>query len=161
MNLNRRANDSSMQKGQGMAEYALVIILVAFASIVILTVLSGDAGEMFASIACTVRGDEDCDIGGTCSGEQLVFSDPNAAFGCLTETSFVLAVDTTCANAQLSLTSYGNLAYDTNLELYGIFVNPASGGECIGRSAGGLAPLGTYTVVSTHPDGNTKTHTIP
>lgn len=43
-----------MQRGQGLVEYALVLVLVAIVVIAILTVLGPQVGEVFFKVQCTL-----------------------------------------------------------------------------------------------------------
>ena len=42
------------EEGQGLVEYALIILLVAIAAVAILTTLGGDVGNVFTSISTTL-----------------------------------------------------------------------------------------------------------
>jgi pilus assembly protein Flp/PilA len=44
------------EEGQGLVEYALIILLVAIAVVGLLTALGGDIGNTFSSISSTLSG---------------------------------------------------------------------------------------------------------
>jgi len=43
------------EEGQGLVEYALIIVLVAIAVITLLTTLGGDIGNVFSNISSTLQ----------------------------------------------------------------------------------------------------------
>ena len=44
------------EEGQGLVEYALIILLVAIAAVAILTTLGGDVSDVFTNISDTLTG---------------------------------------------------------------------------------------------------------
>jgi len=52
----RSMADPGSEEGQGMIEYALILVLIAVAVIVVLTTLGGQVKNVFASISCGIGG---------------------------------------------------------------------------------------------------------
>jgi pilus assembly protein Flp/PilA len=48
--LNGRAAEPALEEGQGLVEYALILLLVAIVVIAILTLLGPQLGEMFSAV---------------------------------------------------------------------------------------------------------------
>jgi pilus assembly protein Flp/PilA len=46
----------SAEEGQGLVEYALIIVLIAIALIAVLTLLAGGVGSTFSSISSSLTG---------------------------------------------------------------------------------------------------------
>ncbi len=65
-----------MQKGQGLVEYALVLVLVAVVVIAILTMLGPRVGLIFFNVNCTLDGGTVVEVIPGYSNEHGCYSDP-------------------------------------------------------------------------------------
>ena len=129
------------ESGQAMAEYALILALVAIVSVVILALLGRGTKGVFSKITCTF--DSSASICG-CTNEQLTASSgfPNGCSG----TTLVVTVSSSCSGTRLTVN--GNTA--------------TSPGSFTWNNAPVCAsPPGatTFTVTSTQPDGTIKNYT--
>lgn len=73
------------QSGQGLVEYALILVLVAVVSIIILAALGPSVGNIFSSVRCSLNSS-----GGGCStgnGSLNVTWNPPASYGVGTATA--------------------------------------------------------------------------
>ncbi len=47
-----------LERGQGLVEYALILVLVAVVVIAVLTLLGPQVGDVFSQISCALQGGE-------------------------------------------------------------------------------------------------------
>lgn len=62
---------NAVEDGQGFIEYALILLIVSIASIILLIILGGQVGGIYEDIACTVNSQRDCSC---TAGETISFT---------------------------------------------------------------------------------------
>jgi len=132
------AKGKRLNQGQGLAEYSLIIALVAVVCVVILAALGRGTKSTIQKVTCTVGStDPQC----SCVNEKLSVSStfPNGCSG----TTLVVTINSTCSGTTLTVNG----------------VNQANPGSFSWANApvctGGAT---TVTVKSTQPDGTVKNY---
>lgn len=127
------------EQGQGLVEYALILSLVALASIAILTVLGRTVGEVFTKINCSLNAQE---VGCECINEQLTVT------GTCVGVTLVANVSSNCDGAMLSIDGYGNVPGNGNVNWSGA---PICTGGATSMAIWSLRPDGSYKQYSASP----------
>lgn len=160
---NRQGDDK--QSGQGLVEYALILSLVAMASIIVLSVLGNAISDIFETVSCELAREENCTAGGVCGNEE-VGSSAVLCFDSGTRLTGFFSSD--CSGTRVNLQNYGELARVDGYTINGLQVYSTDFGSgydlspCSGVPNGNYAN-GTFTFTSLHPDGGytTVTYTYP
>lgn len=122
------------EQGQGLVEYALILSLVALASIAILTVLGRTVGEVFTKINCSLGAGAGCE----CITEQITVT------GTCVGSTLVANVSSSCDGAMMDIEGYGNIPGSGN-------VNWSGAPICTGGAT-------SMKIWSFHPDGSYKAY---
>jgi Flp pilus assembly pilin Flp len=138
MNAETTNTRKRLQRGQGLAEYSLILSLVALVCISILAVLGRGTKSTIQKVTCAVGStDPQC----SCVNEKLTVSStfPNGCSG----TSLVVTVTSSCTGTVLQVNG-------VNATTPGSFTW-ASAPVCTGGAT-------TFAVKSTQPDGTVKNY---
>jgi pilus assembly protein Flp/PilA len=143
----------SPTSGQGLVEYALILVLVAVVVIVALTLTGGSVSASFLKVACTLDQSMDEECG--CVAERVTWEVVECAHNTASPKALV-EISTTCDGATFELEGEGAMSYDSSAEVY---YHNFTISACGGVSPGTAIPGVSFTVFSTHPDGQIVSHT--
>jgi pilus assembly protein Flp/PilA len=119
------------ENGQGLAEYALILSLVAVVCVLSLAALGGGIGKTFTRVTCAVNSKAP---GCSCINEQITVT------GSCIGTTLVANIKTSCAGSQMDITGYGGVPASGNISW-------SSAPICTGGAT-------TMQLYSLHPDGS-------
>lgn len=134
--LNKKHNE--LERGQGLAEYSLIIALVAVVCVSILAILGRGTKTTFQKVTCSINStDPQC----SCTNEKLSVSS-TFTNGC-SGTTLMVNVGSTCTGTTLTVNGVNSAAPAS--------FTWANAPVCTGGAT-------SFTVKSTQPDGTVKTY---